>query len=50
MIEENSSGMWDVAVTSLGLRYAWPKCWTERPWYLPIVVLENLFYRFQKSL
>ena len=29
MIEETSSGMLDVAVTLLGPRYAWPKCWTE---------------------
>ena len=44
MIEENCSGMWDVAVTLLGPRYAWPKCWTERPWYFSHLLSWRTFF------
>ena len=44
MIEENSSGMWDVAVTLLGPEYAWPKCWTERPWFFSHMLSRGTFF------
>ena len=44
MIEANSSGMWDVAVTLLEPRYVWLKCWTERPWYFSHVLSWRTFF------
>ena len=32
-MEENSSGIGEVAATLPGPRYAWLKCWTQHPWY-----------------